>query len=142
MARHPGTVLREDFMKPLNLSAARLAVLAGLSEQTVYQILACKRRVTPETAVRLGKVFRMRPQHWLSWQTEWDLASLEVPSDVQRADLTGFVTGPRGVRPLPVTVPTKEPDTYFSSPLKEAVVEAAELVQNARLQATKHRKKN
>jgi antitoxin HigA-1 len=126
--RHPGTILRQDFMNPLEMSAAQLASLAGVSEQRVYELLRGKRRVTPDTAVRLGTVFRMKPSHWLSMQATWDLAQVGVPENVQRAQLRGFVTGPSGAHRLPPPRPAKVVDTSFPPEMAEAVRKAALLL--------------
>lgn len=110
--RHPGIILRDDFMEPLDLSVAELAELAGVSQQRVYELLAGKRGVSVDTALRLGRVFRMKPRHWLAMQAEWDLDQAEVPTDVRPADTRGFVTGPRGVMRLP---PHERRATWASS---------------------------
>ena len=119
-------------MAPLGLSAAQLAELADVFEQRIYQLLAQKRRITPDTAVRLGRVFRMRPQHWLAFQAEYDLAQVDEPEGVRRADLRHHVTGPRGVTPRPPAKPSKPVDTTFSPALQEAVLQAAELLRRAK----------
>ncbi|MFK7929922.1 MAG: HigA family addiction module antitoxin [Myxococcota bacterium] len=126
--RHPGRILREDFMVPLQMSVAHLADLAGVSQQRVYQLLQQKRSITPDTATRLGQVSRMKPKHWLAMQAAWDLDQLDPPADARSADLQGFVTGPHGVLPLPARKPRAPVDMTFSREMAQAVRQAAALL--------------
>ena len=125
--RHPGQVLREDFMAPLKLSAGELADLAGVRKQRLVELIDGQRAITPDVALRLGRVFRMKPRHWLAMQNAWDLAQLEVPDDVRQADLRGFVTGPHGAIPLPER-PKPPPVDPFPPEMAEAVEKAATLL--------------
>lgn len=70
---HPGEILLEDFMKPLGISAARLAADIGLSAQSVRRLIRGKRRLTTETALRLGLFFRMEPRFWANLQIDYEL---------------------------------------------------------------------
>ena len=70
---HPGEVLLEDFLKPLELSQTELAARIDISVNRVNEIVNGKRGVTPDTALRLGKLFGMNPQFWLNLQLAWDL---------------------------------------------------------------------
>ena len=54
---HPGIILREEFMEPLDVSAARLARDTGLPESRVSNILSGKRRITPEATIALARKF-------------------------------------------------------------------------------------
>lgn len=128
MVRHPGRVLREDFMAPLDLGVGELADLAGVPAQRFYEILREQRSITADTAARLGKVFRMKPQHWLAMQAAWDLAQLDPPVTATSADLRGFVTGPRGVVPLPPPRRCEPVDTAFPADLARAVAQAAAIL--------------
>lgn len=75
---HPGIILREEFMDPLDVSAARLARDTGLPESRVSNILSGKRRITAETAIALGAFFRVEPEFWANLQTEYDLRREEI----------------------------------------------------------------
>ena len=75
---HPGIILREEFMDPLDVSAARLARDTGLPESRVSNILSGKRRITAETAIALGAFFRVEPELWANLQTEYDLRREEI----------------------------------------------------------------
>jgi addiction module HigA family antidote len=72
---HPGEVLREEFMKPLGLSASPLARDLDVPVNRVTGIIALSdpRAVTPDTALRLERHFGMDAQFWLNLQTEYDL---------------------------------------------------------------------
>lgn len=112
---HPGERLRDGFMAPLGPTVADVARLACVSPQRIYERIAGKRGVTVDTAVRLGRVFRMKPQHWLAMQAVFGLQQAEVPEGVTPPDLKGYVTGPRGVLPLPPSRPREPVDMRFSS---------------------------
>lgn len=70
---HPGEVLQEEFLKPMNLSQNRLAIDIGVDAQRINEIVLGKRSVTADTALRLARYFGMSPQFWLGLQAEYDL---------------------------------------------------------------------
>ena len=70
---HPGEVLLEEFLKPLNISAYRLAKEAKLPQTRISQIIKKKRRVTADTALRFAKFFGNSPEFWLGLQDNYDL---------------------------------------------------------------------
>lgn len=70
---HPGEVLLEEFLKPLNLSQNRLALDIGVPPRRINEIVLGKRSVTADTALRLGRYFQMSPQFWLGLQMDYDL---------------------------------------------------------------------
>ncbi len=70
---HPGEVLLEEFLKPMTLSQNRLALDLGISPRRVNEIVAAKRSITADTALRLAKYFGMSPQFWLGLQMDYDL---------------------------------------------------------------------
>lgn len=70
---HPGEVLLEEFLKPLQLSQNRLAIRIGVPPRRINEIVLGKRRVTADTALRLARYFDTTPQFWLGLQTEYDL---------------------------------------------------------------------
>jgi addiction module HigA family antidote len=65
---HPGEILREEFLEPMNISAYRLAVELHVSPPTVNDIVREKRGITPEMATRLAKYFGTSEQFWLNLQ--------------------------------------------------------------------------
>lgn len=70
---HPGEVLREEFLKPMELSQYRLAVDTGLPHSRVTAIVKNRRRITAETALRLGRYLNTGPEFWLNLQSRFDL---------------------------------------------------------------------
>ena len=79
---HPGELLREDILPALDITRAAFAEALGVSRQTVQRILAETAPVTPEMAVRLGKVCGNGAGLWLRLQTAYDLAAAEREVDV------------------------------------------------------------
>ena len=73
---HPGEVLREEFLLPLGITAYRLATAAGIPHSRLSAILAAKRSITPDTALRLGRILNMEPQFWLRLQQAYDLEEI------------------------------------------------------------------
>ncbi len=70
---HPGEILLEEFLKPLGMTQADLAEKIGVSYPRVNELVRGKRGVTPDTALRLEKLFGMEAQFWLNLQLAWDL---------------------------------------------------------------------
>jgi addiction module HigA family antidote len=70
---HPGEVLLEEFIKPMNLSQNRLAIEIGVDARRVNEIVLGARSITADTALRLGRYFGVLPQFWLGLQAEYDL---------------------------------------------------------------------
>jgi antitoxin HigA-1 len=69
----PGEILEEDFLKPMKLSQYRLAKDIGVPARRINEIVKGKRAVTADTALRLGRYFKMSPQFWLNLQSHYDL---------------------------------------------------------------------
>lgn len=70
---HPGEVLLEEFLKPLDLSQNQAALAMGVPARRINEIVLGKRRVTADTALRLGRYFDVSPQFWLGLQMDYDL---------------------------------------------------------------------
>ena len=70
---HPGEVLLEEFLKPMELSQNRLALSIGVHPRRINEIVLGKRRVTAETALRLARYFGNSPRFWLGLQSDYDL---------------------------------------------------------------------
>ena len=70
---HPGEVLLDEFIKPMNLSQNRLAIDIGVDARRINEIVLGKRSVTADTALRLARFFGNSPQFWLGLQTQYDL---------------------------------------------------------------------
>lgn len=70
---HPGEILLEDFMKPLNVSINGLARDIGVPPGRISAIVNGKRAITADTALRLSKYFNTSSELWLGLQSEFDL---------------------------------------------------------------------
>lgn len=70
---HPGEMLREDFMPDYSLTVAGLAKAAGVSRQSVNELLRGRRAMSPEMALRLSRLFGNTPEFWLNAQRALDL---------------------------------------------------------------------
>ncbi len=75
---HPGEILKQEFMQPLELSAYALANATGMPRTRINDILLGRRGITADTALRLARYFRTDAQSWLNLQTRYDL---EVASE-------------------------------------------------------------
>jgi antitoxin HigA-1 len=70
---HPGEMLFEEFLKPLRISQTELAQRIGVSYPRINELIHGKRGVTPDTALRLERLFGIEAQFWLNLQLAWDL---------------------------------------------------------------------
>ncbi len=70
---HPGEILVEEFLKPLGISAYRLAKETRIPATRISQIIKGNRRLTADTALRFGKFFGNSADFWLGIQMEYDL---------------------------------------------------------------------
>jgi addiction module HigA family antidote len=70
---HPGEVLLEEFLTPLNLSAYRLAKDTLLPQTRISEIIKGRRRITADTALRLSRYFGNSAKFWLGLQDDYDL---------------------------------------------------------------------
>ena len=69
---HPGEILLEDFMKPMGISARKLAGDIDVSPSRISELVHGHRPITADTALRLGIYFDMEPRFWLNLQAEYD----------------------------------------------------------------------
>jgi addiction module HigA family antidote len=74
---HPGRILKRE-LEVRGLSAAALALKLRIAPQRVQEIVAGKRAISPETALRLGRFFGNEPEFWLAMQASYDLAMLRA----------------------------------------------------------------
>ena len=70
---HPGEILSEEFLKPLGITAYKLAKDLGIPQTRISEILKENRRITADTALRLSKYFGTTPKFWLGLQDDFDL---------------------------------------------------------------------
>ena len=89
---HPGEMLLEEFLKPMGIAQKELAKAIHVPYQRVNEIINGRRGVTPSTALRLGKYFRVSADFWMNIQLRWDLYFAQKS---EAADL-------KSIKPLPV----------------------------------------
>jgi antitoxin HigA-1 len=70
---HPGEILREEYLIPLEISINRLARDIGVPPGRISEIVNGKRGISADTALRLGRYFKVTPELWMGLQTEYDL---------------------------------------------------------------------
>lgn len=75
---HPGEILREDFLMPMNLTAYRLSKSIGVPQTRIAEILKGERSITADTAHRLARFFGTSAQLWLGLQNHYDLEKAEA----------------------------------------------------------------
>lgn len=89
---HPGEILKEEFLVPLDMSANRLAQVLGVPTNRITSIVSGSRNLTADTALRLSRAFRTSAEFWMNLQLAYDLrtAELEVGSSL------------KAIKPLPL----------------------------------------
>lgn len=70
---HPGEILNEEFLIPMNITAYRLSKDTEIPQTRISQILKGKRSITADTALRLGLYFGTSPKYWLGLQDDYDI---------------------------------------------------------------------
>ncbi len=70
---HPGEILLQDFMKPMGITARKLAADIDVSPSRISELVHGSRPITADTALRLGLFFGMEPRFWLNLQSEYDM---------------------------------------------------------------------
>ena len=74
---HPGEILLEEFLRPMDISQYRLAKDISVPQRRISEITQGKRSITADTALRLGRFFGMEAQFWLNLQARYDLLKAE-----------------------------------------------------------------
>jgi len=77
---HPGEILLEEFMKPMNVSQYKLAKELHVSSIRISEIIHGKRSITADTAIRLGRYFQMEAKFWMNLQASYDLEKVMAKS--------------------------------------------------------------
>lgn len=77
-AVHPGEILKEEFLRPMELSGYALAKAVGVKPQSVNDIVLKKRGISADMAMRLGRFFRTTPEFWMNLQTAYELAKVKA----------------------------------------------------------------
>ncbi len=78
---HPGEILLEEFLRPMEISQYRLAKDISVPQRRISEIVQGKRAITADTALRFGKYFGMEAQFWLNLQSRYDLQKARADLD-------------------------------------------------------------
>lgn len=70
---HPGEILLEEFLRPMEISQRELADAIHVPYQRINELINKKRGITPSTALRLSRFFGTSAEFWLNQQTRWDI---------------------------------------------------------------------
>lgn len=81
---HPGEILSEEFLNPMNISKNKLAMDIHVPAPRIYAIVKGTRSITADTALRLGKYFGTGPEFWINLQSNYDLcvAAAEAEQEI------------------------------------------------------------
>jgi antitoxin HigA-1 len=88
---HPGEVLLEDFLKPLNISMNALAMRIHVPSGRITEIVDGKRGITPDTAWRLSRFFGTSPQVWTNLQAQYELDLFAQTESAALKEIRPFV---------------------------------------------------
>ncbi|EJW11236.1 HigA protein (antitoxin to HigB) [Rhodovulum sp. PH10] len=86
---HPGEILREEYLLPLDMSAGALAKHLGVPRTRIERLAAEETAMTPDTALRLAKYFATTPEFWMNMQTSYDLT---IEAEAKQAELAKIET--------------------------------------------------
>ena len=91
---HPGEILLEDFLKPMNLSQYSIARSLAVPPRRINEIVHGKRAITADTALRLARFFNMEAQFWMNLQNRYDLeVAREKLSDKIEQEVSVYSAG-------------------------------------------------
>ena len=85
----PGEILLEEFLIPLGISQYRLAKTIGVPPRRINEIVHGKRRITPDTGLRMSRAFGLSDRFWLNIQLDYDI---EVEKDRHTAELDAITS--------------------------------------------------
>jgi len=69
----PGDILLEEFLKPMEITQSQLAKDINVPANRISQLIHCKREITADTALRLGRYFGIEPEFWLNLQSRYNI---------------------------------------------------------------------
>jgi addiction module HigA family antidote len=87
---HPGEILRELYMAPLDLSVTDVAKGIGVTRKSLSELLNGHSGVSPTMSIRLAEAFDTTPEHWLNLQQEYNL--WKAQDEINRSKITHFYT--------------------------------------------------
>ncbi len=87
---HPGEILKKEFLKPMKISAYRLAKETHIDQTRISEIINRKRSITADTALRLARFFGNTPQFWLGLQNDYDIEKEKIHKEVELNKIKKF----------------------------------------------------
>ncbi len=87
---HPGAMLAEEFLEPMQISQRHLADALHVPYQRINELVNQKRGITPSTALRLARFFGMSPGFWLNLQMRWDLFKAQQSEQAELEQIREF----------------------------------------------------
>ncbi len=87
---HPGEILKEEFLGPMDLSAYKLAKEIGVQQTRISQIIKEKRAITADTAIRLSRFFGTTEEFWMNLQREYDLRAAHAEKEEEFKKIQKF----------------------------------------------------
>lgn len=92
---HPGEILLEEFLKPMEITAYRLSKSIGIPQTRTSQIIKGKRGISADTALRFAKYFGTSPKFWLGLQDDYDLEEQtnKLKNELSQIQTLNSVTG-------------------------------------------------
>ena len=87
---HPGEILLEEFLKPLEISAYRLSKDIGIPQTRISEILKCRRSITADTAIRLSRYFGNSAKFWLGLQDDFDIEEAQRNREQEMLNIKHF----------------------------------------------------
>jgi antitoxin HigA-1 len=81
---HPGVILLEEFLEPMNITPVAFANHLNIPLQSIEEIITSQRGITPQMAWLLSQAFNTTPQFWMNLQTNYDLA-VNKPQEIKQA---------------------------------------------------------
>ncbi len=97
---HPGEIIRDLYLEPLDLTVTQAAVGLGVSRKTLSLLLNGHAGISPEMAVRLSQAFGRTPEGWLQLQMHYDLA--QIDRQAKRIQVTPFASSEPSLMPTGV----------------------------------------
>lgn len=88
---HPGEMLIEEFLKPMQITQQALAQAIGVPYQRVNELVNQKRGITPSTALRLSKFFGNSPDFWLNLQNAWEVYHAQTAEAEQLEKIQPYI---------------------------------------------------
>ena len=98
---HPGEILLEEFLRPLEITAYRLSKDTEIPQTRISQIIKGKRRITADTALRFSSYFGTTAKFWLGIQVDYDI-------EEERKDMLDLLTKIKANAPQHVVIPLRD----------------------------------